>query len=258
MPTIETNQSWDPVLYQAKHAFVWQAVQDLIGLLDARAGQKILDVGCGTGQLTDTIAQTGAAVLGIDKSPEMIRQARQNFPTRQFAIADATQFDFGHDFDAVFSNAALHWITPPQPATACMAQSLTLGGKLVVELGGHRNVEMLIAATEHAARAVGINPETYPHPWFFPTLAEYATMLESVGFEVGLATLFDRPTPLGDGEAGLLNWVKMFRPDLLRLIPETRQDDFIRELKTHARPKLWRRDHWQADYRRLRVVAIKR
>lgn len=258
MQADEVKQTWDPALYQGKHAFVWQAAQDLLGLLDLQPGQKILDVGCGTGQLTDAIAQTGAAVLGIDKSPEMIHQARQNFPTYQFEIADATDFDFGHDFDAVFSNAALHWITPPQHAAACMALALRPGGKLVVEFGGHGNVQVISSAADHAAHAVGVNLDACRQSWFFPTVGQYATMLESVGLEVGLATLFDRPTPLGDGEAGLLNWLKMFRPDLLRLVPDNRQEDFQRELKAFARPTLWHGDHWQADYRRLRVVAIKR
>jgi trans-aconitate methyltransferase len=104
------TQAWDPQAYQAKHSFVWQFGSSLLELLDPRPGERILDVGCGTGQLTSEIARSGARVTGLDSSPEMLAEARRNYPNLHFVQADAAGFSFDEPFDAVFSNAALHWV----------------------------------------------------------------------------------------------------------------------------------------------------
>src|ERR1035441_5817280 len=142
--------TWDPALYQDKHAFVWQYGRDLIGLLAPRSGERILDVGCGPGQLTAQIAAAGAEVTGIDSSPAMIAEARKNYPELRFELTDAGRMAYDRQFHAVFSNAALHWVRDAEAAAAGMARALEPGGRLVVELGGKGNVQQLRDAISRA------------------------------------------------------------------------------------------------------------
>jgi trans-aconitate methyltransferase len=246
-----TNITWDPQLYERGHAFVYQLAQDLVPLLNPKPGERILDVGCGTGHLTKQIADAGAEVVGIDQSAAMIETARRVAPNVAFRVADARQLEFDAEFDAVFSNAVLHWITPPEAAARCLFRALRPGGRLVCEFGGKGNVATVLAAIGAAAQAIGVTAPPLQH--YYPTIGEYAGVLEGSGFDVQSAVLFDRPTPL-DGPDGLLNWVRMFRAPVLEAIPAARHDDFATALATHARPALWR-DQWVADYRRLRIVA---
>jgi trans-aconitate methyltransferase len=127
--------AWDTELYEAKHNFVWKFGEGVVDLLDPKPGERILDVGCGTGHLTQTIADRGAAVVGFDCSPEMIGQARQNFPRLQFVLGDAAEMEFRSEFDAVFSNAALHWMKNASQVAKGMADALKPGGRLAVEFG---------------------------------------------------------------------------------------------------------------------------
>ncbi len=100
-------------------------------------------------------------------------------------------------------------------------------------------------------------PQGRTNPWYYPSVSEYATLLENNGFEVRFMTLFDRPTPLADGEAGLRNWVTMFASDYYaKLGPESREA-FLRRVEDLLRPGLFRDGHWWADYRRLRFAAWK-
>ena len=120
---------WNSELYQKGHSFVWQYGKELVQLLSPRAGERILDVGCGTGQLTAEIAKTGAEVVGTDFSPDMITAARLNFPDLRFEVADATSLPFNNEFDAVFSNAVLHWVGDQLGAVHSIARSLKPGGR---------------------------------------------------------------------------------------------------------------------------------
>ncbi len=137
---------WSTALYESKHAFVWQHGETLLELLAAQAGERILDLGCGTGQLTQKIAMSGADVRGIDYAPAMIEKARENYPHLQFAIADARSFQVDQPLDAVFSNAVLHWITEPDSAIHCIRQALKPGGRFVAEFGGKGNVKAIVEA----------------------------------------------------------------------------------------------------------------
>jgi trans-aconitate 2-methyltransferase len=242
--------TWDPALYQDKHAFVWQYGQDLIGLLAPRAGERILDVGCGPGQLTAQIAAAGAEVTGIDSSPAMIAEARKNYPNLRFELMDAARMPYDRQFHGVFSNAALHWVRDAGAAAAGMARALMPAGRLVVEFGGKGNVQQLQDAIFQAARAFHFKiPE---NTWFYPGVGEYAGMLERHGLEVNFATLFDRPTAL---TAGLEDWIAMFRGSLLAGLTPERRAAFVRQVEDYARPALWRGGQWFADYRRLRITA---
>jgi trans-aconitate methyltransferase len=250
-PTVAENR-WDVALYDQRHAFVWKEGEALLQLLAPRPGERILDLGCGTGHLTAQIAAAGAEVVGIDRAPSMIEEARRNYPGLRFALADARDFTFEEPFDAVLSNAVLHWVRPPEAAVACVRRALKPGGRFVAGFGGKRNVQQIVAALSEASRAAG--GDAYADPWYFPGVAEYAAVLEAHGLEVVFASLFDRPTPL-EGEEGMRHWVAMFANDLLARIAEDRREAFMRKVEDRLRPSLYREGTWFADYRRLRVVA---
>jgi SAM-dependent methyltransferase len=138
--------AWNAEQYEGGHSYVWQFGGRLVELLAPRAGQRILDLGCGTGQLTAEIAAAGAEVVGLDSSPEMLGQARQNYPHLKFVLADATSFRLDQDFDAVFSNAALHWVKNAEAAVRSIASALRPGGRFVAEFGGAGNIVQILAA----------------------------------------------------------------------------------------------------------------
>jgi trans-aconitate methyltransferase len=246
---------WDANLYDARHAFVWQHGQAVVELLAPKPGERILDVGCGTGALTAQIAAAGCEVVGIDRSLAMIEQAKQKYPALAFEVKDARDFAFEVPFDAVFSNAALHWVREPASVIACVHQVLKPGGRFVAEFGGRGNVRCLCAGLDAACRATLGQP--FASPWYYPSIAEYAGLLEAAGLEVVFAILFDRPTPL-EGAEGARNWVRMFAGAALATVPEGQQEAFFERVENHVRGELYRDGGWVADYRRLRVVAFKR
>src|SRR5260370_31230475 len=196
---------WNAGLCDDKHSFVWKRATGLLDLLAAQPGERILDVGCGTGHLTAQIAEAGALVSGIDRSPEMVRQAEEKYPDLRFQVMDAREITLPESFDAVFSNATLHWITEPERVIAGIARSLPPGGRFVAEFGGKGNTAQFLAAAARAWSRLEFSG-AMPHPWFYPSVAEYAALLEKYGFAVTCATLFYRPTPLEDGERGPRNW----------------------------------------------------
>jgi trans-aconitate methyltransferase len=187
---------WDARLYDDKHTFVWEAAADLVGVLAPQPGERILDLGCGTGHLTAKIAANGAFTLGIDNAESMIAQVRRNYPALRFELTDARDLPYVGQFDAVFSNAVLHWVRPPRKAAASIWQALRPGGRLVAEFGGKGNVQRLLDAVSEAKREAGIGGRGSGHPWYYPSIAEYSTLLENQGFTVTSAALFNRPTPL--------------------------------------------------------------
>jgi trans-aconitate methyltransferase len=252
-----TGMRWDACLYESKHTFVWQRGAELVDMLDPRSGERILDLGCGTGRLTAEIAMRGAQVTGIDSSPEMIAQARGQFPGLRFEVADARRLHYHETFDAVFSNAALHWITEPEAVVKGVARSLVPDGRLVTEFGGKGNVQNLLEGVRQALNQMGIPGGDRLNPWYFPSVAEYAGLLEKHGLAVSLAMLFDRPTPLEDGEAGMRNWFKMFGAPILARVPSERQDELLARIERALRPALFREGNWVVDYRRLRFVGKK-
>lgn len=251
-----TNQ-WDAALYENKHAFVWQYGEALLELLSPRPGERILDLGCGTGQLTAQIAEAGAEVIGIDVSLAMIEKAKQNYSALSFAVADARNFQFEQPFDAVFSNAALHWVKEADLVIHCIAQALKPKGRLVAEFGGKGNVNAIVSALMSALKEIDPALSPLVNPWYFPSMGEYATELEKQGFDVTLCVLFDRPTLLEDGEAGLANWLQMFASSLLAQVSTEQLPQVIQSVEERLKPILYKDGNWTADYRRIRVVAIK-
>lgn len=241
------RSSWDAGLYESDHGFVWKYGAALIPLLNPKPGERILDLGCGTGQLTAEIAGAGAETLGIDSSPDMIGQARQNYPKLKFQLADARTFVVDEPFDAVFSNAALHWIPDARPVVQSIHRALKPGGRLVAEFGGKGNTAQVMTALEEVGARDPLST------FYYPSVGEYATLLESEGFEVRFSTLFDRPTELEDPIRGLELWLRMFLKKSLAGLPDT----VFRQIEDTLRPSLFYDGKWHIDYRRLRIIAIK-
>jgi trans-aconitate methyltransferase len=227
----------------------------VVGLLDPQPGEKILDLGCGTGHLTNEIAKRTSGVVGLDSSPEMIGQARQNFPAVRFVLGSGTALNYREEFDAVFSNAALHWMTEAEAVARGIAAALRPGGRLVAEFGGKGNIATILGAIHSVLpRYYGDNvPATRS---YFPSIAEYGSLLEAQGIEIRFAQLFDRPTPL-EGETGMVDWLHQFKWYYFQSLPREQRDKALAEVIDQLRPKLWDGTRWVADYRRLRIVAVK-
>ncbi len=251
------QNQWDAELYDSKHSFVSQLATGLVELLSPQPGESILDLGCGTGHLTDRIASCGADVVGIDSASTMIAQARNHYPYLQFEVADATNLQFIERFDAVFSNAVLHWIKEPEKVVAGIGRALKPGGRFVAEFGGKGNVQRIITATYKAMQAAGYPVNEALNPWYFPSIGDYAPLLEHQGLQLTFATLFERPTLLDDAEKGMYNWIKMFANSLFKGISASKQTEILADIENQLRPHLYQDGNWFADYKRIRVIAIK-
>lgn len=252
-----TNQ-WNAELYDAKHGFVSNLATDLLKLLSPQSGEKILDLGSGTGHLSYKITAKGAIVTGIDNSPTMVEQANRNYPNLEFIVGDAANLDLKQQFDAVFSNAALHWIKEEKEAViAGIYRVLKPGGRFVAEFGGKGNVKEIIGGIDEALDAAGLGSNKQFHPWYFPSISEYAFLLEERGFELTFASLFPRQTFL-DGEEGMRNWIEMFASYFFEGISDDKRLEILADIERRLRPKLYENSGWFADYRRIRVMAFKR
>lgn len=252
-----SQDSWNTALYEQQHAFVWQYGESLLELLAPKAGERILDLGCGTGQLTEKIAESGAFVHGIDSSLSMIAQARSNYSQLDFAVADARDFQVDERLDAIFSNAVLHWIKEPDAAINCVKKALKPGGRFVAEFGGKGNVGAIVQALLSVLLEIGCEEPEALNPWYFPSVGEYAGRLEKRGFEVSYAVLFDRPTLLEGGTTGMANWIEMFAAGFLSGLSEEVRSQVIKAVEERLRSTQYRDGNWIADYRRIRVVAVK-
>jgi SAM-dependent methyltransferase len=253
----ETDDEWDADAYDDQHSYVHQYGGSVLELLDPEPGERILDVGCGTGHLTAEIAEHGATVHGIDASAEMIQGAREQYPDRSFEQADARRFEAEEPFDAVFSNAALHWIPDEDhdDVLQSLSDALVPGGRFVAEMGGTGNVEAIVeaATAELAERGYEAHP-----PWYFPGIHEYTPRLAAHGLEPRRAVLFDRPTEL-EGPEGIHGWLGMFGDSLLGEVPDAELSVAVEGVADRLREEMYDpdRDVWVADYRRLRFVAVR-
>ena len=246
-------QTWDPEAYARTAAFVPQLGSGVLEWLAPQPGERILDLGCGDGQLTLRLSSSGAQVAGIDASPEMVASARVRGVQAEVGNAEALPYPDAA-FDAVFSNAALHWVRDQEAMLAQVHRVLRPGGRFVAEMGGHGNiaairVAFLAALARHglAGREDGVN--------YYPAAAGYTRRLERHGFRVERIAHFPRPTPLG--EEGMAGWLRMFRKGVLDSLPEAMRSVVINETEDLLCTALRDEDgNWTADYVRLRFVAI--
>ncbi|NMG08535.1 class I SAM-dependent methyltransferase [Brasilonema sp. UFV-L1] len=251
------KNQWNAELYDSKHSFVSELAANLVELLSPKPGECILDLGCGTGYLTHKIASLGAEVIGIDSALSMIEQARKNYPQLDFEVLDAKKLPFTEKFDAIFSNAVLHWIKEAEEVVIGINRALKPGGRFVAEFGGKGNVKAIVSAIYNALEKSGYPADVALNPWYFPSIGEYGSLLEKHGFELTYATLFERLTPLEDGEQGMQNWIKMFANSFFNGLPTTVQISTLADIENQLRPTLYKNDTWFADYKRIRVIAIK-
>jgi len=245
------QQTWTPGSYDAHARFVSDLASGVVEWLQPKNGERILDLGCGDGVLTAGLANAGAVMTGIDTSEEFLRAARGRGLDVWNIDGQALAYD--GKFDAVFSNAALHWMTDGPAVIDGVWRALTPGGRFVAEFGGHGNVAAIVTAMRAIARARRIG-DAQAHPWFFPTAAIYRRMLEARGFEVKRINLFPRPTPL---PTGMAEWLKLFRRPFFAQFGR-KADLALDETVELLRPSLCDGDgNWTADYVRLRVEAVR-
>lgn len=249
------NIIWDEEHYENNFSFVHEYGEEVLDLLDAEPGARVLDLGCGNGALTKALEARGYRAQGLDDSAEMIAGAKAAYPDLPFTQANAIDFTLDEPVDAVFSNAVLHWIgKEDQPAVlASVARALVSDGQFVFECGGFGNAHLIHSALAEAFAKRGLS---YRIPQYFPTIGEYATMLEAAGFKVTFAALFDRFTPLS-GDDGLADWIRTFQQSAFAGMDDAAREEIIREAVESVRAQLFVDGVWYADYVRLRMKAIK-
>jgi len=246
------GQSWDPERYAKNARFVADLGMPVVELLAPRPGERVLDLGCGDGALTVKLVEMGCRVVAVDSSAEQIAAAKKR--DLSALVMDGERLTFVGEFDAVFSNAALHWMKRADEVIAGVFRALKPGGRFVGECGGHGCVQTLRRALVVALDRRGVDGESRV-PWYFPTPRDYATRLENAGFRVDSIALIPRPTPLpGD----VVGWLETFGESFTNALPVESRADYLQEVRSELEPKL-RGDsgQWVADYVRLRFSATK-
>jgi len=245
------TRDWSAAGYAANARFVADLGADVLGLLVPRAGERILDLGCGDGALTLKLVAAGASVVGVDGAPDMVRAAcALGLDAR---VVDGQHLAFGPEFDAVFSNAALHWMPDGAAVIAGVFRALKPGGRFVGEFGGHGNIAAIVTALNAALTARGLDAGKLRR--WYPTAERYGAMLREAGFAVESAAIIPRTTPLPTGIEG---WLATFAAPLLPDLPPLDREALMDEVASLLAPAL-RTDtgEWIADYVRLRFRAIK-
>jgi trans-aconitate methyltransferase len=246
------RQSWNPERYDRHARFVSDLGMPVVELLAPRAGERILDLGCGDGALTEKLVALGCEVVGIDSSAEQVAGAcARRLDCR---VGSGEELAFTSEFDAVFSNAALHWMRRPDAVIAGVHRALRPGGRFVGEMGGEGCVASIIAALSAGLARRGLDAAAY-NPWFFPTADHYRRRLEARGFTVDSIALFSRPTPLPGDVTG---WLETFAESFLTALPPNQRRAFLAEVRDALRPRLAdAAGTWTADYVRLRFAATR-
>ena len=243
------TQTWNPERYARVAAFVPALGAPLLDLLAPRAGERILDLGCGDGVLTADIAARDCAVLGVDSSPAQIEAARARGLDARVMDAQALAFD--GEFDGVFTNAALHWMPRQAQVVAGVWRALRPGGRFVGELGADGNVRCIVDALGAELALLGIDAAAHD-PWTFPTAARFRELLLAAGFDVGTLEVFARPTRF---ERDLADWLELMAQGFLAPVPPAARAPLLARVTERLRPVLFADGAWQLDYVRLRFAA---
>lgn len=251
MNSPSAGQQWSAEDYARNGRFVADLAVGVVEWLAPQPGERVLDLGCGDGVLSGSIVEAGAQVVGADASPELVAAAQARGIDAR--VIDAHALPFESEFDAVFSNAALHWMKrDPDAVLRGVARALKPGGRFVAEMGGAGNVAWIRGALCEALAQRGIDG-TKADPWYFPTAAEYRGRLEAAGFTVLRIEKFARPTPLPGDVRG---WLQTFAQSFLAVVPPAQRDAVVDEVRDALAAQL--RDAsglWTADYVRLRFIA---
>ena len=244
--------SWNPESYAKNARFVSDFGEPLLQLLDAQPGELILDLGCGDGVLTEKIADYGCAVIGVDSSFSQLKAAKDR--GLNVIVMDGHQLCFRRQFDAVFTNAALHWMKQPEAVVAGVANSLKRAGRFIGEFGGKGNVATIRSALHAGLRRHAIDP-TPIDPWYYPSPEEYSALLSKAGFIVNYIDLIPRPTRLpGD----ILDWLEVFAQPFTQALAEPKRESFLKEVRNELATCLRDGDgKWTADYVRVRFKATR-
>lgn len=246
------SQQWNSSRYAKNARFVSDLGEPVVDLLNPQPGERILDLGCGDGALTENIIARGAEVIGVDASADMVGAARHRGIDAR--VTDAYQLEFRSEFDAVFSNAALHWMKrDPDAVIQGVRRALKPGGRFAAEMGGYGNVAAITVALCSTLESHGLKDATAIIPWYFPSSDEYRQRLEHAGFRTRYIELIPRPTPLPTGMRG---WLETFARPFTNSVPKDARVAFLDEVTEKLRPVLCDSSHqWTADYVRLRFLA---
>lgn len=248
---------WKPEDYDQQISYVSAYGKGLVELLAPQSVERILDLGCGTGDLAHEIAAAGSEVIGMDFSTEMIGRAQTKYPEITFMTGNGEDFNTNIPFDAVFSNAALHWMTHPADTIDSVYQALKPGGRFVAEFGGKGNIETIKKAIGEVLSSLYNQNAEAINPWYFPSIGEYTALLEQGGFSVVLALHYDRPTKLLDGRNGIRDWLTHFCESFFIGLSPTEKNEAFEHISRLTEKTLWKDDAFYADYKRLRIVAYK-
>ncbi len=246
--------AWDPQAYATHAAFVPALGSAVLDLLAPKAGERILDLGCGDGVLTERLVATGATVVGIDADSTMVAAAVAK--GLDVAVGDGRRLAFDAEFDAVFSNAALHWMGEPAPVVAGVFRALKPGGRFVGEFGGHGNIAAIRVAVRAVLAARGYRVPAQEDN-YYPTAEAYRAALEAAGFVVDSCAIIPRPTPIASGMGA---WLQTFRGGFIDAagVPPDKRGQVIEDTRAMLRPILADASgNWIADYVRLRFAAHK-
>jgi len=247
------EQTWNAEVYERNARFVSDLAMPVVELLAPRPGERILDLGCGDGVLTRKLADLGCALVGIDSSPDMIRAAAAL--GLDVSVRSATEMEYRDAFDAVFSNAVLHWIADADRVIRNVHRALRSGGRFVGECGGHRCVETIQRALVAELDRRGHDGRR-ANPWYFPTAEDYGERLTRAGFDVEYIAVIPRPTRLPGDISGFL---ETFARSFTSVLPEEERQAYLDDVRERVRPELCASDgSWTADYTRLRFRAVRR